>query len=93
MTWTDCPSFKQLCLFSSSLLPSPRNPYQATKRASIKLSHKAPNFTKRQDLKLTAGMDLDWTESTQKPKMVRSVDRSETLSSSFPVYQQLLQSQ
>ena len=47
---------------------------QITKRASIKLSHKALNFTQRQDLKVTAGVDLTWPEgSSQPPKTVSGV--------------------
>ena len=44
--------------------------FQITKRATLKLSHKALNFTKRQDLKFTAGVDLTWPEGSNQPKTV-----------------------
>lgn len=36
----------------------------------IKVSHKMPNFTKKQDLKVSAGLDIDWPVNAKNPNPV-----------------------
>lgn len=43
-------------------LPSPVPLPQASRTGLVKVSHKVPNFTARQDLKLSAGLTLDWQQ-------------------------------
>lgn len=38
----------------------------------IKVSHKMPNFTKKQDLKVSAGLDIDWPVNAKNPNPVSS---------------------
>lgn len=45
--------------------------------ATIQLSHKLMNFTKRQDVKVTVGADLTWDVSTKKAKAVPLVQLRE----------------
>lgn len=37
------------------------------RQATVKLSHKLPAFNKKQDLKLTAGLDMDWPAGANRP--------------------------
>ena len=48
---------------------------QLRRQAVIKVSHKMPNFTKKQDLKVSAGLDIDWPVNTKNPNPV-SLDSS-----------------
>ena len=41
-----------------------------TRKAVLKLSHKWLGFTQRQDLKLTAGVDVDWPLGAREPVAV-----------------------
>lgn len=40
---------------------------QMARKATIKASHKALNFTNKQDLKLTVGLDVDWPSTAKEP--------------------------
>jgi hypothetical protein len=56
---------------------------QLRRQARIKLSHKALNFTQRQDLKLTVGLDIDWPADAKTPKQVRISSMHEPVSKHF----------